>query len=490
MMKKWFLLGLLIFSVGFVKAAKPEKDYLIVASSTVKEDAEWMKVVEALRQRHHAQVCFYRDSLGEVLPYLQQKKPRYVAFVEMPKYINREYVMELHRISRKVDDNPYVDYLWGIITGYDATQALKLVHNANEPLVVKSALSTISELSSAKWFDRYAWMDDHTDGLCGEKWEADGKVKTYMINPEKESLRKFYDLYEKIDPDFVVTSGHATERNLETPFSHGNIKSKNGILYAAFPDGKENLVESGKRRVFLGAGNCLIGNVRNNPNSMAIAWLGSGNATAMVGYVVTSWYGRSGWGALKYWISNPGRYTLAEAVYLNEQDMLHQMNEWNADFNKINYPYAVHEVLFRKSLHAAEEAIREGTGIKRPTKDQIGFLYDRDVLAYYGDPKWNVRLQPVAEEQDYTVDYKITKKKCIITIKTGKDFDLNRMLGANFKQVHVKNLPFSCFFPKRLNHPVPEGDYPWNIVCDDDFMFIYNPDFKADSVYKIVLNMD
>lgn len=490
MMKKCFLFGLLFFFVSFLKAEKTGKDYLIVAGLTVKENAEWMKVVKALQQIHHAHVCYYRDSLKEILPYLQKENPRYVAFVEMPKYINREYVMELHRLSREVDDDPYSDYLWGIITGYDAKEALKLVNNACEPLVVKSALSTIAELSSAKWFERYAWMDDHTDGLCGEKWGKNGEVKTYRINPEKESLRKFYDLYEKIDPDFIVTSGHATERNLETPFSHGNIKSKNGILYAAFPDGKENLVESGKRRVFLGAGNCLIGNVRNNSNSMAIAWLGSGNATAMVGYVVTSWYGRSGWGALKYWISNPGRYSLAEAVFLNEQDMLHQMDVWSRDFNKVNYPYAVHEVLFRKSLNDAAEVISVGTGINQPTKDQVGFLYDRDVLAYYGDPKWDVRLQQVVGEQDYMVDYKMTKKKCTITIRTTKDFDLNRVLGANFKQEHVKKLPFSCFFPRRLKNPVLRGEYPWDVAYDENFILIYNPDFKANSVYKIVLYTD
>ena len=126
------------------------------------------------------------------------------------------------------------------------------------------------------------------------------------------------------------------------------------------------------------------------------------------------------------------------------------MDVWSRDFNKVNYPYAVHEVLFRKSLNDAAEVISVGTGINQPTKDQVGFLYDRDVLAYYGDPKWDVRLQQVVGEQDYMVDYKMTKKKCTITIRTTKDFDLNRVLGANLKQEHVKKLPFSCFFPRRL----------------------------------------
>lgn len=33
--------------------------------------------------------------------------------------------MEMHRLSRKVDNDIYADFLWGIITGYDAAGAMK-----------------------------------------------------------------------------------------------------------------------------------------------------------------------------------------------------------------------------------------------------------------------------------------------------------------------------------------------------------------------------
>ncbi len=49
-------------------------------------------------------------------------------------------------------------------------------------------------------------------------------------------------------------------------------------------------------RVYFAAGNCLIGNIDNDPESMAVAWLSGMNATSMIGYVVTTWYGRNGWG--------------------------------------------------------------------------------------------------------------------------------------------------------------------------------------------------
>ena len=86
-----------------------------------------------------------------------------------------------------------------------------------------------------------------------------------------------------------------------------------------FPNDPQNMKESGKRKVYFAVGNCLIGNVNNTKESMAIAWMNSGNAATMIGYVVTTWHGRNGWGGLKYWLTNPGRYSLAEAIYMNSR---------------------------------------------------------------------------------------------------------------------------------------------------------------------------
>ena len=464
------------------------QDYVVVARQKLKTDTDWVKVISFLQEKHNAPVFYYRNSPFEILDSLKLYNPRYVAFVEEPKQVDRELVMLLRRMSRQVDEDIYSDYIWGIITGYDAKAALKLVNNGVQSLKIKSAVSTIAELRAAKWFDRFAWIDDHQDGLCGEKRSIKDSVITYMISPD-ESLQKFYDFYKEYDPDFIVTSGHATERNLEMPFSHGNIKSKNGLLYAAFPEGKEYLVESGKRRVFLGAGNCLLGNVRKNPISMAIACLGSGNAAAMVGYVVTSWYGRVGWGTLKYWLFNPGRYTLAEAVFLNEQDMLFQMNHWNPNFNQVNFPYAQSDAQIRGEMKKAVATIQNQLGIENPTKDQIGFLYDRDVLAYYGDPKADIRLQKIPKEEEYKVDFKVKGEKCVIKIRTQKNFNINHLKGEQFKQEHVGNLPFSYFFPERLKSPRLVSKCLGDILINEDFMLIYKPDFKPQKTYKVVLEL-
>ena len=112
------------------------------------------------------------------------------------------------------------------------------------------------------------------------------------------------------------------------------------------------------------------------------------------------------------------------------------------------------------------------------------------MLAYYGDPLWNVRLQEIPEETDFTVTSKVKGKKCIITIKTKENFSLERMKGDKFKQEHVLDLPLSYFFPERLNNPRLAAGQDWRAVVDENFLIIYNPDFKPNMTYEVVLDID
>ena len=443
-----------LLSVLMWQCAPKENEYVVIAGKGVAEDTAWMKVAEALQNKHRAALLSYREDPAELLPQLQQIHPRYVAIVEKPETLGRDYVMEMHRLSRKVDNDIYADFLWGIITGYDAAGAMKMVNNSTEPTKMLSR-------------NRKGGFDT---------------VMMPRVNPVDE-MQTFYNLYATYNPDLVVTAAHATERNLEMPFSLGNIKAKDGQLYMDFPNDPQNMKESGKRKVYFAVGNCLIGNVNNTKESMAIAWMNSGNAATMIGYVVTTWHGRNGWGGLKYWLTNPGRYSLAEAIYMNQQDLMYQLNEWDPKLVTLAYPYTEEE------FQEAPRLIQETIGVE-PTHDQIGFVHDRDVLAYYGDPKWNVRLQEIAEENDYTVNTSVQGNKCTVTIQTKENFSLERMKGDRFKQEHVLDLPFSYFFPQRLNNPRLSAGQDWKAAVDENFLLIYNADFKPGQTYTVELDIN
>lgn len=456
-------------------------DYVVLASAAVEADSQWLAVAEKLAQRHDARVVGFGVHPREVLPELQKLHPRWVAIVEVPEMIGRDYIIELNRMSREVDDDIYADYLWGVISGYDADSAMRMVDNSAEPLEIKSAVATIMETDSAKWFDRYGYVDDHTAGLWGHKNGPGQSVIKVMIDTT-QVLRKFTELYAEYDPDLVLTAAHATEYNLEMPFSLGNWKARDGVLYAddKYTGEKWDVPQSGKRKVYFAMGNCLIGNFDNTRESMAPAWINSANAAAMSGYVVTTWHGRNGWGALKYWLTHAGELTLPEAIYLNQQDMLYQLNAWSPDLVTANFPY---DDDFDKQQREAARVVSEATGTKA-TLDQVGFWHDRDVLAYYGDPKWDVKLQNISD--DYSVFFKRKRGKVVLTIETREDFDLKRLQGDGFKQEHVLDLPFVYFFEDRLpSKPRLVSGQDWDAVVTEDFIMIYNPDFEPGKTYTI-----
>ena len=478
---------IIVSALCYAHATNPE--YVVLASEDVNNDKAWREVVDALANKHDATVVLFTESPCEAIKSLREINPRYVAVVDMPENIGRDYVIEFHHTSRNIDSDIYADFMWGIITGYDAEAAMRMVNNSTEPLVVKNAVATIMELNSAKWFDNYAWVDDHTKGLWGEKRGFEGKITTDMVAPE-QVLPKFTELYAEYDPDLIVTAAHATQKNLEMPYSLGNLKPRNGKLYAEdrFTGEEWDLKESGKRRVYTAVGNCLIGDMNNTKESMAAAWMNGSNAATMVGYVVTTWHGRNGWGALKYWVSNPERYTLADAVYINQQDLIHQHNEWTPTLlnERYNYCEGFMQELTTAADRASEFIEREIDLDNAQDWDMICFWHDRDVLVYYGDPKWEVRLQS-AGEQDYTITTKRKGKHYIVTIATGENFSMEKMRGDKFKQEHVLDLPFSYIFPERLKSPKLTDDKWGKAVIDENFMLLYDAEFAPSSTYEVVI---
>ena len=474
-------------------ATKDKDNYVVVMSHAVSEDKAWADVAEALRLKHSADVVVYSSSPSELLDTLRSLKPRYVAIVEKPENIGRDYVIDFHHTSRDIDEDIYADFMWGIITGYDAEAAMRMVDNSTEPLVIKDAVATIMELNSAKWFDRYAWVDDHTKGLWGEKRGRDAEIKTDTVAPE-QVLRKFTDLYAEFDPDLIVTAAHATQKNLEMPYSLGNLKPRNGKLYAEdkFTQEEWDLLNSGKRRVYAAVGNCLIGDMNNSKESMAAAWLNGSNAATMIGYVVTTWHGRNGWGALKYWVTNPSRYTLAQATFINQQDFLHQQNEWYPQLINEKYRY---EDKFMEELTTAANRLSEVLGREVDLNsaedwDMVGFWHDRDVLVYYGDPKWQINLQSVAGEEDYSVEGFMRDGRYVVKVTTGENFSLEKMRGDKFKQEHVLDLPFSYIFPTCLSQPRLAEGQEWKVALDENFILVYNAEFEPNSTYEIIIDVE
>jgi len=107
--------------------------YAVVVSRATRGQAAWKKVVDALAAKHGAKVVLYDKAVTESVEALRNRFPRYACFVATPREATRNFVAEVHRLTRTLDDDPYTDLLWGILTGYDAANALRIAQHA-EPL--------------------------------------------------------------------------------------------------------------------------------------------------------------------------------------------------------------------------------------------------------------------------------------------------------------------------------------------------------------------
>lgn len=464
----------------------PETYAILVREGLLIHDPRWKSVIDTLTVRHAgATVLTFKKDAAECKTALRAIRPRYVALVESPQHIGPETVIGMNMLSRAMDDDPYQDFMWGMITGYTAQTAMRMVRDAAAPIVLKTLVSTITELQSGKWFDQMVDIQDHGD-QAGDIWikqKGDSQPQKKHIAPNFELLHHFHDAVRALEPDLIVTASHATQKNLEMPFSLGNIKAVSGMLYTDFPSGAKSLFDGEKnqcRKVYLPIGNCLIGDMNHTPNSMACGWLTSGGVSCMIGYIVPTWYGRAGWGGLKYMLFNPGRLACQQAFMLNEQEILHKLHK--------ELPILQDKPMTVKMAANIEQEMRQMLGDNtRLDVHQVGYYHDRDVLAFYGDPAWDVRLKDIPEYNDYTITYKYGKKDVEIIIKTAPNYDPRNHQGQSWKAEHVGDLPLACYFPKRIDHPkltlqpreVKTEDY----ILEENALLIYKPTLEAGKTY-------
>jgi hypothetical protein len=368
--------ALLLSSVLTAAAA----DYCIVVSQRTAGDTAWQPVIAKLKTKHTAEVISYKDAAEEVLPALQKQMPRWTCFVATREEATRDLIQRVHRLTRRLDDDPYTDTRWGILTGFDAANALAIA-SEETPLTIHKVGSG-TELAMDR-IESGTWYCELRKGHMVQK-EKNGSAEEKQVEPD--TTKALVDLMNA-GPDLWVTSGHATERDWMIGFRYRNgfWKSKAGQLYGEDMQGAKFEVVSPNPKVYLPIGNCLMGHV-DGPDAMALAFMKSASVRQMAGYVLPTWYGYQGWGLLDYFVEQPGRYTLNEAFHANNLALVHRLIT--------NFPLSA-------KVEAVNEMGRPGPGVNLPAsagslsrQDLQGLLFDRDNVAFYGDPKWEARMAP------------------------------------------------------------------------------------------------
>jgi hypothetical protein len=87
-----------------------------------------------------------------------------------------------------------------------------------------------------------------------------------------------------------------------------------------------------------------------------------------------------GWGVLEYYLGQPGQFTCAEAFFASNQALTYRLMQ------------LLPELTTAKSR---DEVQKRFEGLSNDQKRDVqGLLYDRDTVAFYGDPAWESRLAP------------------------------------------------------------------------------------------------
>lgn len=370
---------------GTAADAEPRdvQSYVIVVEEQTLAKDDWKRVVQALREKHDASLIVYHGEVSEVVPALREYMPRYTCFVQPPENADRQFVVDVQRLTRRLDADPYTDTQWAILTGYEPADALRIAQ-CTEPLVVDKVFSGTTGIGLDTFTEGYQF----DEGKAGEyKYkDPDGDVVIRICPDDStETITKAWT----DDVDAIYTSGHGTTNGWQIGYSYvdGFIVAKDGQLYGQ--DVQKQLIpfETGNTKVYLPVGNCLVGHIPQRA-CYATAMMHSGGVNQMFGYTVVTFYGFMGWGVNTYFGKMPGQYSLSDAFYANQQALLYEIGQ--------KYPKLLCAEFDRYDQQTLYQQVMEYYPDDR--QQAMGSYWDRDAVAFYGDPAWRavVRPQPPA----------------------------------------------------------------------------------------------
>jgi len=380
-----FLFITFIQSSLFADSYLSKFNYAVVISQTAYQDKGWRAVADALLKKYsttpnEAKLIQWKSSITEVKSALAEFQPDYIGFICQPTSDATEANIRLiHQMTRELDNDPYGDAVWGIITGYEAGDALRAIHDS---VTIKTAVGGHYIKNSGKPEEPYrpyyqaigtfeAFQEASYPGDHVAYSFSNGTVKTMRNDPahiNNDRITTFTSWFnsdsiiieQNNQPslrgtfDFFTTSGHGNLGSWQAHYPRvapeGYLMSDHGQLYGKPYNGSNIAINSKSPKVYFATGNCLIGNPDKIDN-MVYAWFHTGRAVNMFGYMVESWFGYMGWGTLDRFVDFPGLNNPAESFFITNQSLLFDKNNKNAEF------------------------------------DQSGLAYDKDGTAIYGDPK-------------------------------------------------------------------------------------------------------
>ncbi len=423
-----------VFSwVAAAGAAEPIVRYAIVVKKDVAA-GPWGQVVRFLETKHQGKTFAYSTSPEDVRKEVGAYHPRYVCFVCPPTEHFPDFAVVANKFCRTLDDDPYVDAIWGILTGFDEAHALELAKA--EPIVIRRAFTK----TLGPWLNWVPegdyvteWTRDRGE-LGVKKVGQEFAVKSGGPTTDADDARYVHKLMAEDRYDLIIGSGHGGHHNwlLMYPTGRGFLTAKEGQLRVTAPDVDLPLAAS-RPKIYWAVGNCLTGVVNSGRNSFrdsyALAWMRNG-AKQYLGAVQSTWY-ELNWNMADWFLKQEGRWTFAESLFL--------LRQWS------------HYLL-------AENLV---TG-----RDRQGTMFTDEIFVLYGDPALDARVEKAREPAlTETLDIRETGDKDVVrmTYRVKVNFvgEGNKRTAEKFGGWRV----FSYLLPYQVRDvKVEETDFA-KVVC-------------------------
>lgn len=387
---------------------------VVVTTLLTAQTPEWKEVPRLLcdKHAHEARVEIQTHPTltnATVFAALAKSAPTHVAFVMRPEEVDFPTVVALKRGMRDLDADPYDDAKWGIVTGPTAADARRIA-TSWAPHEIRTALTTTGVADNVVPGRFVCLSDANPPGVWKVK-DAAGNITHHSTSNDTSHV--FAQAWNEVDPDFILTSSHASQRNLEMPFSRGNIVPRAGRFYTlpnrtlidyATGQAKSSLgnrwdepdnpslplAAPQREKVWLAAGNCLIADNLQPGDNMVMTALGFGKVNQFVGYLATTWFGEIGWGTLANF--NAGM-SLVDAYFAANEQLIRELEETVTNAGDFR-PVFTSATDYKRLLQEARQFPFAAKGPIAEPQKFLGRLWDRDATVFYGDPLQHVRLKP------------------------------------------------------------------------------------------------
>jgi len=161
---------------------------------------------------------------------------------------------------------------------------------------------------------------------------------------------------------------------------------------------------------------------------------------------VPTWFGYAGWGLLDYFVEQPGRYTLCEAFHANQHALVHRLDT------------------------------------RAAPNDTRGLTFDRDVVAFYGDPAWEARMADGKLQFRQT----LTEHDGVFTLEVVPLDGPRSFAPVNTNGSQRGGRPIVQFLPRRLTDVEIVAGAEWHPVVTDDVVLVPLPAADATDTVRVV----